>query len=117
MKNMKKIIIAGLALCSLVYGQTGEEIAEKNGCFECHKMSSKNAAPAFLGTARRNLRLDSENAKEMMIKAIKKGSHGKYKNFTENQMPSFSKLSDEEINTLADWILGSYKEYRENKRK
>ena len=114
---MKKIIIAGLALCSLVYAETGEEIAQRNGCFKCHKIASKNAAPAFLGTARRNLRLDSEHAKEMMVKAIKNGSHGKYKNFTDNKMPSFAKLSDEEINTLADWILGSYKKYRENRRK
>jgi len=112
---MKKIIIVGLALCSFVYAQTGEEIAKENGCFNCHQMARKDVAPAFLGTARRNLRLDSENAKGLMANAIKNGSHGKYKNFVSSKMPSFPNLTDTQVDTLATWILDSYKEYRANR--
>jgi len=113
---MKKIIFIALVLSGIAYGSSGEEIAIKNGCMDCHKMASKNIAPAFLGTARRNIRLDGDNARVTLANAIKNGSHGKYKNFLNEKMPAFPNLSDDEVNTLVSWILDAYKDYRNKNR-
>jgi len=40
----------------------------------------------------------------MIIKSIKEGSKGKWKNF-KLIMPPFKKMSDKDINGMVDWIL------------
>ena len=47
-------------------------------------------------------------AKAKIIESIKTGSKGKYRNFTDIEMPPYSHLKADELNTLADWILTEY---------
>ena len=102
---MRKIFIASLALSGLLFAQSAEEIIDANGCLACHAVASKKAAPAFAGIGKRNKRFEGANAKATIINSIKNGSSGKYPMFSNSAMPPFTNLSQEELSTLADYIL------------
>ncbi len=102
---MRKIFIASLALSGLLFAQSAEEIIDENGCLACHAVASKKAAPAFAGIGKRNKRFEGANAKSTIMNSIKNGSSGKYPMFSESAMPPFANLSQEELSTLADYIL------------
>jgi len=102
---MQKIVLSLIIASGIAYAQSAEELMKSNGCFSCHAIASKKAAPAFAGIGKRNKRFEGENAKNVIINSIKHGSKGKYPRFSNTQMPSFSNFSDEELNTIADYIL------------
>jgi len=74
----------------------GEQLARKNGCFNCHAMHKSGVGPSFLQISQRD-------AKEIMD-TIKNGSQGKWKGF-HTMMPAFkSRLTNEDLYTLQQWI-------------
>ena len=106
---MKRLIftigILGLA-SSTVFGATATTLLKDNGCMECHNIRGMKKAPAFTGIARRNLRRNSyEVAKGIIIDSIKNGSSGKFPNFSDTKMPAFDYLSNQDLETIADYIL------------
>jgi cytochrome c len=105
---MRKLIISLITLSGIVFANNGKELAENNGCMGCHNIMGKKLAPAFMGTARKNLRWYNSEAKKYMTKSIKNGSKGKYRNFRDTQMPSYSYMSDKDIDTIVSWILQEY---------
>jgi len=117
---MKKIILTVLVANGLLFANDGEQLVKNNGCMECHNIMGKKLAPAFMGTARKNIRWFSDDAKQKIIESIKNGSKGKYKKFTNTEMPAFNHLTDKELNNIADWILNEYvknKKLHHNKSK
>ena len=102
---MKKILITGVLLSSVLFAQSAEEIIDANGCLACHAVASRKAAPAFAGIGKRNKRFEGANAKATIMHSIKNGSKGKYPRFANSAMPPFSNLSQEELSTVADYIL------------
>ncbi len=68
-------------------------------------MASKKAAPAFADLGKRNRRFEGANAKTTIMNSIQNGLSGKYPMFSESAMPPFANLSQEELSTLADYIL------------
>jgi len=102
-----KHYLLSLALLSggVLYAQSGQALAQQNGCMACHQIQGRKSAPAFRGIANRNLRFNGSNAKAAIIQSIKNGSKGKYPQFADAQMPPFPQLSSADLNTLADWIL------------
>ena len=102
---MKKFILTLTFGCGILFAQDATSLLEKNGCFNCHGIDYKKAAPAFAGIGKRNKRFEGENAKNVIINSIKNGSSGKYPKFSGAQMPPYTNLSDEELNTIADFIL------------
>ena len=68
----------------------------------------KKLAPAFKGTARKNLKWYGADAKSHIIESIKNGSQGKYRNFTDSQMPAYKTMSNEKLNMIANWIISLY---------
>jgi len=68
-------------------------------------VASKKAAPAFAGIGKRNKRFEGDNAKTTIMNSIKNGSKGKYPMFSDSAMPAFPNFSQEELSTLADYIL------------
>jgi len=102
---MKKIIITGMLLSGVLFAQSAEEIIDANGCLACHAVASRKAAPAFAGIGKRNKRFEGANAKATIMNSIKNGSKGKYPRFSNSAMPPFSNLSQEELSTVADYIL------------
>jgi len=99
------VVVVVVALSSVLFAQSAEEIIDANGCLACHAVASKKAAPAFAGIGKRNKRFEGANAKATIMNSIKNGSSGKYPMFSESAMPPFVNLSQEELSTLADYIL------------
>ncbi|WP_457748345.1 c-type cytochrome [Sulfurimonas sp.] len=102
---MKKLLFSTLLLSGSLFAQNAQEIINDNGCLACHAVASKKEAPAFAGIAKRNMRFEGSHAKETIINSIKNGSQGKYPMFSQSAMPAFPNLSEEQLNTLADYIL------------
>ena len=115
MKNLSLKIIVASALIITTQGMAAsnaEELLKTNGCMACHNIMGKKAAPAFMGTAKKNIKWHGEDAQEIMMKSIKSGSKGKYGNFKHTQMPAYSHISNKDLETITSWIL---KEYSKNK--
>ena len=102
---MKKILILSLLITSVAFAESADALIENNGCFSCHSVASKKLAPAFAGIARRNKMQNGANAKEVIMKSIREGSQGKYRKFADTQMPPYPDFSDQELSTIADYIL------------
>ncbi len=75
----------------------GRLLAGRNGCLSCHAKNFKKVGPSFSKIAKK---MDKKD----IIYSIKNGSKGKWKECNNIPMPSFKKLSDKDINTLAKWI-------------
>ncbi|MFK5881393.1 MAG: cytochrome c [Sulfurospirillum sp.] len=104
---MKKIVLVlgVVGLFSMVFAADAQTLLKQNGCMVCHNIMGKKTAPAFMGVARRNIRFEGVNAKANIINSIKHGSKGKYRYFPDAQMPPFPNISDEDLNTIATYIL------------
>ena len=81
----------------------GEKIAIKNKCLQCHKVSVKTVGPSLKSLAKM---LPKE--KDRFIKSIKNGSKGRWKDSHGAIMPSFSKIPQDKLYTLIDWISKKY---------
>ena len=104
-----KRLISSLALSAIVttalFAQDdAQTLITKNNCMSCHNIVGMKDAPPFAGIAKRNTRWGG-NAKANIINSIKNGSQGKYRMFSNTQMPSFKNLSDKDLDTLANWVL------------
>ena len=106
---MKKVILTTIILTSsFLLANTGEQIAKQNGCMECHNIMGKKLAPAFMGTAKKNIKWYGDLAKSKIKESIKNGSKGKYRKFANTEMPAYAHLNDQDLDTIADWILSEY---------
>jgi cytochrome c551/c552 len=105
MFKTKLFSVLMLVNVSLFAANSAESLIEQNGCLACHAVASKKAAPAFAGIAMRNKRFEGANAKMVIMNSIKDGSSEKYRMFSGSAMPAFSNLSEEDLSTLADYIL------------
>ncbi|AKF25297.1 hypothetical protein YH65_07765 [Sulfurovum lithotrophicum] len=106
---MKKVIVTfgltAMIATSVFAGDPAQTLIEKNKCMSCHNIMGMKDAPPFAGIAWRNSRINANTAKATLKNSIKNGSHGKYPMFSNTRMPSFSHLSDKELDTLATWVL------------
>jgi len=100
-----KILFTGLFISASLFASSAQELIDQNGCFSCHAIASKKAAPAFAGIGMRNKRFEGANAKATIMNSIKNGSQGKYPRFSDSSMPGYGHLSEEDLSTLADFIL------------
>jgi len=104
---MKKLTlgltIVGLLASSLV-AKSAETLIEENKCMDCHNIMGMKYAPPFSAIAKMNSGWFG-NSKNSIKNSIKLGSQGKYPMFSNTKMPAFSKLNDEEIEILADWVI------------
>jgi cytochrome c551/c552 len=102
---MKKLVLS-LGLASLIFANDGAVLVEQNECKSCHNIYGSNKAPGFMGISRRNLNFyPYDKVKENIINSIKNGSSGKYRYFSDTQMPSFSNLSNKDLDKIATYIL------------
>ena len=102
---MLKNIILMVLFSGLAFAQTPKEILNENGCLSCHAIASKKLAPAFAGIAMKNKRFEGANAKTVIINSIKNGSKGKFRRFSNTEMPAFPSIGEEDLSILADYIL------------
>jgi cytochrome c len=103
---MKKIIlglsVVGILVSSVFASDTAAELIAKNNCMSCHNVMGMKDAPPFAGIAWRTSR---NGDKQTLMQSIKNGSHGKYPMFSNTQMPAFKNLSENDLDTLAIWIM------------
>ncbi len=104
---MKKVVLT-LLLASGVVFASGEQLAQSNGCLDCHNIMGKKLAPAFMGVARKNIQWFGADAKSKIVASIKNGSKGKYRQFSDTEMPAYGHLSSEDVTAIASWILVEY---------
>ncbi len=77
----------------------GEQLARKNGCFNCHAFEKAGAGPSF--------KMISKRDTKEIIDTIQNGSHGKWEGF-HVMMPAFkSRLTQDDLNVLQSWIKNS----------
>jgi len=96
------LVLIGLISSSL-FAKSAREIVIQNGCMKCHNINGIKYAPPFSMIIRMNrgwFGLDENDIK----KSIKYGSQGKYPMFSNTKMPAYKNLTDEELDTLIDWL-------------
>ena len=83
------------------------KLAFKNGCIECHRVSATVIGPSWEVIAERYKDAPFDDAKLMLVEAVKKGSVGKYITFKGGHgMPPLEKrVSSEHIEELVEFIL------------
>ncbi len=108
---MKKLALT-LLLTSSTMWANGEQLAQSNGCMDCHNIMGKKLAPAFMGIARKNTNWFGNEAKAKIIESIKNGSKGKYRKFTNTEMPAYGYLTNDELDIISNWILEEYSKNR-----
>ena len=113
---MKKLIFSLLLTSGVVFAG-GEQLVQSNGCMDCHNIMGKKLAPAFMGIARKNTNWFGNEAKAKIIESIKNGSKGKYRNFTNTEMPAYGYLTSKELETISNWILEEYSKNRKAMKK
>jgi len=100
-----KILVGTLFLGVSLFATSAQTLMNDNGCFNCHAVASKRAAPAFAGIGMRNKHFEGASAKATIMNSIKNGSKGKYPHFANSAMPPFPNLTEEQLSTIADYIL------------
>ncbi|RLA73633.1 MAG: hypothetical protein DRG11_07455 [Epsilonproteobacteria bacterium] len=109
---MRKIVLMTIITSGILFANSGEQLTKDNGCMECHNIMGEKLAPAFMGTAKKNIRWFGNKAKQNLIKGIKDGSKGKYGNFQHTAMPAYGHLNTDELDRIATWILAQYDKNR-----
>lgn len=84
---------------------SGEELAQRNGCFACHAIDRKVVGPPWRDVAAR-YRGDA-GARERLIAKVHTGGKGNWTDVTGGvMMPPYSpRVSDPDIAALVDFIL------------
>ncbi len=77
-----------------------QRVMEQQRCNNCHDIEKDKVAPSFQMIANR---YDSKD-REMLLRSIKEGSRGKWKN-KKLPMPPFKNMSDKDREAMVDWIL------------
>ena len=97
---MKKLILITAAMAVVLSSQASEELASSSNCLACHKLDTQLVGPSYQDIAAKYK--DEEGASGTLFESIKNGSSGKWGAIP---MPPNAAVSDEDIQTLADWIL------------
>ena len=99
---------AALALFSLAAAplpaHANAELAQKHICTACHAVERKIVGPAFAEVAKKYA--GQKDAAATLADSIRKGGSGKWGAVP---MPPQPGLSEDELKTLAAWILGGAK--------
>jgi cytochrome c len=82
-----------------------EELAKKNGCFECHNVDKNLVGPAYKEVAARYR--GKAGARAALIETVKKGGKGHWSDISKGvpMPPHQGRLSTAEITRLVDWVL------------
>lgn len=80
------------------------DLAKKHACVACHAVDKKLVGPAYADVAKKYA--GQADAEATLIKSIRAGGKGKWGPVP---MPAQPKPTDDEVKTLAKWILGGAK--------
>ncbi|MBS7351153.1 MAG: c-type cytochrome [Comamonas sp.] len=91
-----------LAAAAVLPAHASLDLATKKACTACHQVEKKVIGPAYLDVAKKYEGMDPAE----LAKSIKAGGVGKWGAIP---MPAQTAVSDEDVLTLATWILGGAK--------
>lgn len=80
------------------------ELAKKNACTACHAVDKKLVGPSYQEVAKKYA--GQKDAVAQLSASIRKGGSGKWGAVP---MPAQPALSDADVKTLAEWVLGGAK--------
>lgn len=104
-----------LSACGQQQGSSAEgivkselyKLATMHGCTECHRINATVIGPSWMAIAERYQGAPTEEARELLIERVKKGSQGNWYTWKGgNGMPPLEKrVSADAIEKLVDYIL------------
>ena len=114
------IAIAGLTIAGSAMAADMPELAKKSGCTACHSIDKKIVGPAWMdvskaynsngttSTGKKVADILAENhaktAEEWLMQKVAKGGTGNWG--TAKMIPNSPKVSEADIKTLVDFVLG-----------
>jgi cytochrome c len=106
-------VLMGLVTVSLFFSAAAiaesqlPEIARKAGCMACHKIQGKIIGPGFAWVSYK-YKDDKDNGKKAIVNQIIHGGQGQWIRYvgTIFMPPAMVQLTEEQLNELADFILG-----------
>ncbi len=101
---MKRIYLhVSIAGAMLMAGAANADLdlAKQSGCLSCHSVERKLLGPAWNDVSEKYQ--GDAGAHQTLVNSIKKGSRGKWGGAA---MPPQTRVSDENVGKLADFILG-----------
>jgi cytochrome c len=103
MKSMSVTLLGVLAGALLVApaAQADEALAKKHNCTACHQVDKKLVGPSYKDVA--NKYRGQKDAAAKVAEKVKKGGQGVWGPVP---MPPNAAVSDADIKTLVNWILG-----------
>jgi len=105
---MKRIITSAVLVSAFAAApaMADLELAKKSGCLACHSVEAKVVGPAWKDVAAKYK--GDAGARDALIKKVKTGGKGNWTAVTGGvPMPPYSpRVSDADIETLVDFVLG-----------
>ena len=97
---MKLITTFFLGIGIAMSAQASEDLAASSNCLACHKVDTQLVGPSYQDIAAKYK--DQSDAGDVLFQSVKNGSSGTWGAIP---MPPNAAVSDEDIQTLVDWIL------------
>ncbi len=101
---MKKLFFYLIIINSFLYANSAEILLKQNKCMSCHNIMGIKSAPSFSMILKMNSGWFGIS-RNSIKNSIKNGSQGKYPMFSDVKMPAYKHLSNQDLNTLARWIV------------
>jgi len=100
------VLLVGFVVTPFLAQANALDIARKSGCLACHSVEKKVVGPAWKDVAARYK--DDASARDALIAKVKNGGKGNWSEVTGGlAMPPYSpRVSDADIETLVDFVLG-----------
>lgn len=102
---MKRVILATVVTCSLMFASTGEELTKQHGCMACHDTVGAKLAPSFAGVGNKHKEIFEDGALASVIRGIKEGSQGRFGQFRQYTMPAYPNIDEKDLNIMANYIV------------
>ncbi len=103
MKHLLLLCVLGLALTPPVL-YASSDLAEKNGCMECHQLDHKTVGPAIRDIAKKYAGHPDEVAR-LFEKAQDGGGGGWHGVWGQVPMPPNPQVSDADLHAILSWML------------
>ncbi len=100
----RALFVSAALVCVSVPAMAQLALAQKNNCMACHAVDKKLVGPAYQDVAKKYA--GQKDAEAKLINSIRKGSTGTWGQIP---MPPNTMPSDDDVKSLAKWILGGAK--------
>jgi len=100
----RALILSALLAAVSVPAVASQALAQKHNCLACHAADKKVVGPSYQDVVKKYA--GQKDAEATLAASIRKGSTGKYGPVP---MPPNTTPSDDEVKTLAKWVLGGAK--------